>query len=301
MNTWSGIEEFFTVAQARSFTQAALRLGKSASQVSREVADLEDRLGQRLLYRSTRSVSLTEAGERFLVRCRRLLEDRNEAFATAIDESAQLQGHLRMTCSERFVIPMINRFLHRHPSLNIDVLLANEVLDLIDQGIDLAIRFGRLGDSRLIATRLGSRSRHLCAAPAYAQRHGLPLSVHDLAQHDCVCGLNEAWAFLLDGRPVEFRPDGRFRCNSGYTVLDAALSGLGLCQLPDFYVESALRNGELVELLPELRPAEEDVWAVYPHRQHVPSKVRLTVEHLQDEFRRRPRVGGPADRAGPDP
>ncbi len=166
MNAWSGIEEFYVVAQALNFTQAARRLGVSASQVSREVARMEDRLGQRLLYRSTRHVSLTNAGARFLVHCRRLLEDRDEALATVIDESSPLWGQLRTTCSERFVVPMINRFMIRHPHFNAEVLLANEIMHLVDSGIDMAVRFGRLQDSQLVATGLGSRTRYLCAAPA---------------------------------------------------------------------------------------------------------------------------------------
>jgi len=293
MSTWSGIEEFYTVAQTRSFTQAALRLGLSASQVSREVAGLEDRLGRRLLYRSTRRVSLTEAGEQFFVRCRRLLEDRDEALAAMLNESAHLQGQLRMTCSERFVVPMINRFMLDHPGLSVDVLLANEMMDLVDHGIDLAVRFGTLRDSRLVAARLGARNRFLCAAPAYLQARGAPGSLDELAQHDCVGGIDEDWHFMLDGRPHEYRPQGRFRCNSGYAVVEAALRGIGVCQLPDFYVEAHLRDGTLLELLPQHRPAEETVWAVYPHRRHVPLKVKLAIEHFQQEFQHRPPIGAP--------
>lgn len=287
MSAWSGIEEFYAVAQARSFTHAARRLGLSASQVSREVARLEDRLGQRLLYRSTRNVSLTEAGEQFLIRCHRLLEDRDEALAAVAEASAQLRGQLRMTCTERIIVPMINRFMRHHPHLHVDVLLANEVVDLVDQGIDLAVRFGPLRDSRLVATRLGSRTRYLCATPAYLAARGTPRTLEELWQHDCIGGAEELWSFTRDGRPSEHRPNGRFRCNAGYAVMDAALNGLGLCQLPDFYVEELLNIGTLVEVLATHRPQHEEVWAVYPHRRHVPLKVRLAVEHLQQEFQRR--------------
>ncbi len=288
MSTWSGIEEFYSVAQARSFTQAARRLGLSASQVSREVAQLEDRLGKRLLYRSTRHVSLTEAGEQFFGRCRRLIEDRDEALTAMLNESAHLNGQLRMTCSERFVVPMVNRFMHLHPHLSVYVLLANGVIDLVDHGLDLAVRFGHLDDSRLVATRLGSRSRYLCASPAYLEEHGVPRSLDELSTHRCVCGIDETWRFTRERRSFEHRPDTRFACNSGYAVVDAALSGLGLCQLPDFYLEDHLRDGTLVEVLAEHRPQEEDVWAVYPHRRHVPSKVKLAIEHMQREFQSRP-------------
>jgi DNA-binding transcriptional LysR family regulator len=292
MSSWSGIEEFSMVAQVRSFSEAARRLGLSTSHVCRQIAKLEDRLGQRLLYRSTRRVSLTEAGERFLVRCRRLLEDRDEALSAMLDESERLQGQLRMTCSERLVVPMINRFMLRHPHLNVDVLLANDVVDLVDHGIDLAVRFGRLRDSRLVATRLGSRTRYLCAAPSYLQERGAPASLDDLSQHHCISGFEEIWPFLRDGQVYEHRPGGRFRCNAGNAVVDAVLSGLGLCQLPDFYVEDHLRLGTLVEILAAHRPKDEDVWAVYPHRRHVPLKVKLAVEHLQQEFQSRRPIAG---------
>lgn len=291
MSNWSGIEEFYTVAQARSFTQAARRLGMSASQISREVAQLEDRLGQRLLYRSTRRVSLTEAGERFLERCRRLLEDRDEALATVADEATHLQGHLRMGCGERFIVPMINRFMQQHPQLNVELVLWNRMVDLIEEGIDLAVRFGPMSDSRLVATKLGTRTRCLCASPVYLQAHGVPASLDELIQHACVVRPNEPWSFMRNGQPQVMQATGRFSCNSGYAVLDAALMGLGLCQLPEFYVEEHLRSGALVELLAEHRPIDEDVWAVYPHRRHVPLKVRLAVEHLHNEFKRRSPIG----------
>jgi DNA-binding transcriptional LysR family regulator len=196
-----------------------------------------------------------------------------------------------MTCSERFVVPMINRFMLQHPHLHVEVLLANELMDLVDHGIDLAVRFGQLRDSSLIATRLGSRTRYLCASPGYLQAHGCPQSLEDLARHHCVSGIADVWTFTRDGRAWEHRPDGRFRCNSGYAVVDAALAGLGLCQLPDFYIEEPLHTGSLVEILPGHRPPDEEVWAVYPHRRHVPLKVRKAVEHLQKEFRGRKSPG----------
>src|SRR6185437_8789034 len=227
---WSGIEEFFAVAQAKGFTRAARRLGLSASQVSREVARLEDRVGQRLLYRSTRHVSLTEAGERFFIHCRRMLEDRDDALAALQEDSSQLQGHLRITCSERFVVPMINRFLLRHPCLRADVILTNGLVDLGEHGVDVAIRFGHQRDSSLVTVRLGSRSRHLCASPSYLSAHGTPSCLEDLAQHDCVCGIDDVWSFIRDGLAYEHRPIGRFGCNSGYAVIDAAVDGLGICQ-----------------------------------------------------------------------
>lgn len=287
MSTWSGIDEFCTVAQLRSFSQAARRLGMSTPQVSREVARLEDRLGQRLFYRSTRRVSLTEVGERFFERCRRLMEERDEAVAAVIDEPAELNGQLRMTCTERFIVPMVNRFMQRHPQLTVELLLRNAAIDLVDQGMDLAVRCGPMTDSRLVAVKVGSRARYLCAAPAYVREHGMPRSLDELAQHACLVIPDENWVFMRSRQPHEHRPHGRFLCNSGHALLDATLSGLGISQLPDFYVDEYLRDGRLVELLPEHRAPDEDVWAVYPHRRHVPLKVKLAIEDLQAEFHKR--------------
>ena len=288
MSSWAGIDEFVAVAQTRNFSLAAKRLACSASQVSREISRLEDRLGQRLFYRTTRHVSLTEAGDRFLMACRRLLEERDEAISLIADDSEQLRGHLRLTCAiaygERFIIPLISRVMSENPGLSVEVFLTDEVLDLVDKGIDLAIRFGKLSDSRLVATRISARTRLLCASPAYIERHGSPESLEDLQRHACLRGVAETWTFNRDGRPYLHRPQGRFRCNSGYAVLQAALSGLGLCWLPDFYVWPHLRRGELVEVLPGHRPDDEGVWAVYPDRRHLPAKVKALLARLHVEL-----------------
>jgi len=285
MGSWAGIDEFVAVAQVRSFSLAARRLSCSTSQISREIAALEDRLGQRLFYRTTRHVSLTEAGERFLVRCRRLVDERDETLAAMLETGDQLQGHLRMTCSvaygERFVVPITNELMLDHPRLCVDVLLTDAVVDLTGEGLDLAVRFGRLRDSRLVAARLTSRTRLLCASPAYLAARGAPQTLEALADHECLRGAVDTWAFDRGGQPFQHRPQGRFRCNSGYAVLQAALSGLGICRLPDFYVRPHLQCGELVELLAEHRPEDEGVWAVYPDRRHLPAKVRAMIDRLR--------------------
>src|SRR4051812_37433445 len=192
MSQWDGIDEFVAVAQARSFTQAAKSLDRSTSQLSRDIAQLEQRLGQRLLYRTTRHVSLTEAGERFLLRCRHLQDERDEALATTLAEQDDLRGQLRLTCSvaygERFVVPIVTRLMQENPEFTAEILLADEVLDLVDRGIDLAVRFGRLRDSRLIATRLASRTRLLCASPAYIAQRGFPERLEELTHHSCLRG-----------------------------------------------------------------------------------------------------------------
>lgn len=285
MSSWAGIDEFVAVAQTRNFTRAGKRLGRSASQISRDIAQLENRLGQALFYRTTRHVSLTEAGERFFQRCRRLQEERDEAVAGMLDVGVELQGQLRLTSAvaygERFVVPVVCEFMAEHPKLSVDIHLTDEVLDIVDRSIDLAVRFGKLRDSRLVATRLASRMRQLCASPAYLERHGTPERFEDLAHHVCLRGTSDVWIFSHEGEPYHYRPQGRFHCNSGYGALEAALRGLGLCWLPDFYVRPYLERGDLLEVLSKNRSADEGVWAVYPDRRHVSTKVKGLVQKLQ--------------------
>ncbi|OYQ35610.1 LysR family transcriptional regulator [Niveispirillum lacus] len=286
MGSWDGIDSFIAVCETESFSAAATRLGVSTSHVSREVARLEDRLQVRLLYRTTRRVSVTDAGRTFLERCRRLVEEREEAFAAVSESDGAPRGHLRLTCSiaygERFIVPLVNRFLLSHPQLSVSIDLTNRLVDLVGEGFDLAVRTGAsLNDSRLIAVQLTSRRRYLCAAPAYLEQVGAPVSLDDLARHECLTGTAELWHFDDHGQQVSFRPAGNWRCNSGFAVLDAARQGLGLCQLPDFYVETDLAAGTLVSLLDQHRPPDEGIWAVYPHRRHLSPKVSLLVDYLK--------------------
>ncbi|MGX1692560.1 LysR family transcriptional regulator [Brevundimonas naejangsanensis] len=288
MSRWDGIDEFTAVAEQASFSAAARRLGLSTSAVSREIARLEDRLQTRLLHRTTRRVELTDAGRDFLARCRRLIDERDEALAAVQPDDQAPRGLLRMTCSvsygERFIAPAVNAFAKLNPELRIELDLDNRLRDLVGDGYDLAVRFGHLTDSRLMARRLASRRLILCASPDYLARRGAPRDLSEIASHDGLIGSAEHWRFTEAGREVSLRPTGRWRCNSGAAVLDAALQGLGLCQLPDFYVAEALASGVLVSLLDNQRPPDEGVWAVHPHPRHVPPKVRAMIDWLHDRL-----------------
>ena len=292
MSGWEGLDEFVAVAECGQFTAAAERLGLSSSQISRQVARLEERLQTRLFYRSTRKVTLTEAGQTFLQHCQRLQDAREEALRAIGDLAGEPKGLLRMTCAvaygERFIVPLVNQFMARHPQLRVEIELSNQPLDLLQGGFDLAIRLGRLQDSRLIASRLAPRVMHLCAAPAYLARYGQPHSLSELAGHNCLVGSSDQWSFQQDGRETSLRVQGHWRCTSGDAVLDAALRGFGLCQLPDYYVQPHLRNGTLTDLLPQQRPPHTAVWALYPQQRHLSPKVRLLVALLKEELARRP-------------
>ncbi|WP_303717693.1 LysR family transcriptional regulator [Brevundimonas naejangsanensis] len=293
MSRWDGIDEFTAVAEQASFSAAARRLGLSTSAVSREIARLEDRLQTRLLHRTTRRVELTDAGRDFLARCRRLIDERDEALAAVQPDDQAPRGLLRITCSvsygERFIAPAVNAFARQNPELRIELDLDNRLRDLVGDGYDLAVRFGHLTDSRLMARRLASRRLILCASPDYLARRGAPRDLSEIASHDGLIGSAEHWRFTEAGREVSLRPTGRWRCNSGAAVLDAALQGLGLCQLPDFYVAEALASDALVSLLDGQRPPDEGVWAVHPHPRHVPPKVRAMIDWLHDRLSHAPR------------
>lgn len=286
MNRWEGLDEFVAVAECGQFTAAAERLGLSSSQVSRQIARLEERLQTRLFYRSTRRVALTEAGQTFLHHCQRLQDAREEALRAVGDLNSEPKGLLRMTCAvaygERFIVPLVTDFMSRYPQLRVDIELSNRTLDLVHEGLDLAIRLGRLQDSRLVATRLAPRQMYLCAAPVYLQRYGRPHSLSELGRHNCLVGSSDQWIFQLNGREATQRVQGNWRCNSGQAVLEAALRGLGLCQLPDYYVLEHLRSGALVSLLDNHQPPNTAVWALYPQQRHLSPKVRQLVDALRE-------------------
>jgi DNA-binding transcriptional LysR family regulator len=282
---WEGLDEFVAVAECGSFLRAAERLRVSSSHVSRQVARLEERLQARLFYRTTRRVSLTEAGQTFFSRCQRLIEERDEAFLAVSDLHGTPKGLLRMTSAvaygERFIVPLVNEFMAQHPQLRVEIELSNRPLDLVQEGYDLAIRLGRLSESSMVATRIAPRALYLCASPSYLQRYGRPHTLSELSRHNCLIGTSDTWMLQVEGREQPFKPSGNWRCNSGQAVLDAALNGLGLCQLPDYYVLELLRRGLLVSLLEDNRPPDSAVWAVYPQRRYPLPKVRLLIDSLK--------------------
>ena len=286
MQSWEGLDAFVAVAETGNFTRAASRLGVSISQVSREVNRLEERLGTQLLVRNTRRVALTENGRLFERRCRQLIDDREAAFDSVISGKDAIKGLIRLTCAvaygERTITPIIGRFLAEHPEISVEIELTNRVLDLVADGMDLAVRIGEIADARLDRVQLGSRSLHVCAAPGYVERHGAPATSTDINAHACLLGTAQRWQFKTAGQENQITPQGRWRCNSGFAVLDAAIQGLGICQLPDFYVQNHLRDGTLVELLADERPSDQAIWAVFPKRPPQPSRIAALIKFLQE-------------------
>ncbi|PZU75327.1 MAG: LysR family transcriptional regulator [Rhizobium sp.] len=287
MSSWAGIEEFVAVANAGSFVGGARTLGVSAAHISRSIAQLEARVQNQVFVRTTRSVRLTATGHTLLDHCRRIIVERDEAFAM-VTEGGEPHGELRVTCSaamgERFLAPIIRRFCERHPQVSVTIELTNRLVDLVGEGFDLAIRTGTLADSRLIGTRIASRTHYTCAAPKYFKREGVPIYVSDLGHHECLTGTATSWHFKVGGEEYFHRPRGRWRCNNGTAVVDAALSGMGICQLPEFYVLPYIGTGELQPILGDFQPDAEPIWAVYPQRRHLLPKISRLVDALRAEL-----------------
>lgn len=282
--TWEGLDEVIAIADSGSFVAGAALLGLSPSHMSRVIARLEDRLGAKLFHRTTRRVRLTDVGRSFVDQCRRITQERDELFSNA-SGSAEPQGELRLTCSialgERFIAPIVRQFATDHPQLSVTLDLTNRLVDLVGEGYDLAIRTGQPVDSRLTSRRIATRSIETCAAPDYLGASGEPDSVEQLKSHDCLIGTSSTWHFLEGDTPRTFMPRGRWRCNSGSAVVEAAIAGMGICQLPSFYVGEAIGSGKLRPILQRYRAEPEPVWATSPQRRNLLPKVRSLVDILE--------------------
>lgn len=285
-------EVFFRVVEAKGFGAAARRLETTPASVSRRVKGLEQRLGVRLLQRTTRKLSLTEAGERYFSEGGRLLRELDELEQALSAAALEPEGELRivapMSFGQRRLAPIAARFAALHGKLRISLLLEDRESDLLDAGADLAIRIGYPADSSMIARAIAPVARHVCASPAYLQRRGYPKIPEDLLQHDCLhynlISEREEWTFRGDDGERSLAIRGRFCSNNGDVLAEAAVEGLGIALLPDFIVEAHLAAGRLIKVLEDSARAPMTLFALYPSRQHVPAKTRKFLEFLLDWF-----------------
>lgn len=288
MFIWEGVSEFVAVAETDSFTQAAKRLDVSTAQVSRQVSALEARLSTKLLYRTTRKVSMTEEGKMYYQHCRQSLDGLEEAERAITNLQVKPRGKLRMTApvtyGEKIIAPLVNDFVIRYPELDVQFDMTNQKLDLVAEGYDLAVRMGRLEDSSMMAKRLSSRVKYVCASPEYLSNYGAPHSLSELDQHNCLQGNLDYWSFDEKGKSRKVSIKGNITCNNGWTLLDAALKGIGIVQLPDYYVEESLKSGKLISLLEHCQEDNEGIWAVYPHNRHLSPKVRMLLEFFSESL-----------------
>jgi DNA-binding transcriptional LysR family regulator len=293
MDRLAAIEAFVRVAECGSFSKAAERLHSSKSVVSRQVGALEAELGARLLHRTTRALTLTEAGRSYFAQAARILADLAEANASVGQLQAAPRGRLRVSAPMSFgflhLAPAVPDFLDRYPDVEIDLAMNDRYVDLVDEGFDMAVRIGKLEDSSLVARKLAPARRTICAAPAYLQARGVPASPDDLKAHECLCysnvGLSQEWRFVRpDGRPWPVEVRGRLHANNGDALRAAALRGFGLAVLPSFLVGRDFQSGALVSVLDAFMAQDSGVYAVYPHARHLSPKVRAFVDFLADRF-----------------
>ena len=294
MDTVAAMIVFAKVVEANSFSEAARRLGQSKSAISKQVAGLEDRLGARLLNRTTRRLSVTEVGAALYERCARIAAEVEAAEQVVTHLHAAPRGTLRVNAPMSFghlhLAPAIPAFLDRYPEVAIDLTLNDRFVDLVDEGFDLAIRVARLNDSSLVARKLAPERVVVCAAPSYVARRGAPQAPADLTAHDCIVyaqpSPQDQWSFVdREGRRSAVAVRGRLQANNGDAIRAALLAGAGVGRLPTFLVGADICEGRLVRLLPEYDSVfEGGVYAIYPHSRHLSPKVRAFVDFLVESF-----------------
>jgi DNA-binding transcriptional LysR family regulator len=290
MSKLQEMTSFVAVVDAGSFVGAAEATGLSKAAVSRHVGELEKRLGVRLLQRTTRRLSLTEEGRLFFERAKELLESIDEAESQLTLRKGEARGVIRvnapLTYGALHLAPLWGPFADANPKVSLDITLSDRVVDLVDEGYDLAIRITRIPDSSLVTRRLASTRMVLCASPAYLDRHGTPAHPRELARHAVISytywSTRDTWQFTGPEGAVEVRIASRIHTNNGDTCRRAALADHGIILQPDFLVGDDLRRGDLVELMPTYRSIEIGIYAVYPSRKHLPLKTRRLIDFLAD-------------------
>ena len=281
---------FVRAAALSNLSAAGREFGLSAAVASARLAQLERQLGARLLHRTTRRISLTQEGEVFAERARELLDAADAARASVGHAFEQPQGRLRVSMpsslGRQHVSAVIPEFLRRYPGVSLDLHLSDEVVELVDKGLDLAVRLGALADSTLVARKLATNRRVLCASPAYLERFGIPRHPLDLAQHECVVLSDQRnWAFVTPAGVVDVRVSGRLVTDNGEVIRDALVAGFGIGVKSTWSVAPFLHSGELVSVLDNYPLAETvAIWAVYPSRAFVPPKTTAFIDFLIGHF-----------------
>ena len=287
------IESFVSVATRGSLTAAANAEGVAPAVIGRRLDALEERLGVKLLVRTTRKLTLTHEGSAFLEDCQRLLADISNAEASVSAGGVKASGHLRITApggfGRRHVAPLVPAFLAQHPDVSLSLNLSDRVVDIINEGFDCAVRVGDLVDSSLVSQRLADNRRLCVAAPAYLKSAGIPQHPSELARHECLTLSSDAsqtrgWAFIIDGQLAHSRPSGRLDCSDGQVLHDWCLRGLGIAWRSTWEVESDIQSGRLQSVLDDFAAPPNGIFAVIPQRKHLPLRVRLWIDFLKHHY-----------------
>jgi DNA-binding transcriptional LysR family regulator len=300
-----GMSVFSKVVQAGSLSAAARELGVSTAVVSRTLSALEARLGVRLINRTTRSLHLTDEGASYYETCQRILAEIEEADAAVTARRVEPQGVLKVALPASFghqhIAPLIPRFAERYPKIELALSLSDRSINLIEEGFDLAVRIAELKDSSLAARKLAPNRRVVCASPAYLRRHGEPKTPQDLAKHNCLVatwehGFAMTWEYKNPaGKRGSVRVTGRYACDNWEVLREWAIAGLGVALKSTWDVRRQLEDGSLVALLPGYDFATDvGIYAVYPHRRHLPAKTRVFIDFLAESFGPEPYWDKPA-------
>ncbi|USD67382.1 LysR family transcriptional regulator [Vibrio sp. SCSIO 43136] len=289
MDSFEGINEFVAVAESRGFSTAAKQLGCSTSHVSRQVTRLEERIGTALFARTTRMVSLTEAGEIYYQQCKELVIGLQQANELVTSQQTQLSGTLRVSAagalSENHVAPALMAFAKQHPKLSIDIDFNTKMVNFVEEGFDFAIRYGRLNDSGLVARKLIDRPMAAAASQAYIDQFGQPSHPEQLKQHSCIIANKDVWLFEESGQALNgVKVQGRMRSNNPNVVLAACEQGLGIAYLPKSSFNGALADGRLQPVLEPYWGSGSSSWIVYQNRRFLPMRARLAIDYLLEHF-----------------
>ncbi|PZQ65049.1 MAG: transcriptional regulator [Phenylobacterium zucineum] len=291
MDRLDEIRAFVAVAEARSFTQGARKLDVSGAQVSKLIARLENRLGARLLNRTTRDVSMTDTGQAYLEQAREVLES-FDALETSVRDKSGPSGTLKISAPVSFgknqLTPALLDFASGCSAVSLDVSFSDRVVNLVEEGFDVAVRIGHLADSSLVARRLAAVRMVTCAAPDYLSRAGVPQALEDMAAHEAILDTNArdatVWRFGPQSDPKDVRVHGRLRFNGAEACVAAGVAGFGVVRTPAFAAAEELRAGRLVPVLCHFEPELIHVHAVYPHARHLAAKVRAFVDFLAHRY-----------------
>jgi DNA-binding transcriptional LysR family regulator len=292
MDTIDGMRVFAAVVEARSFSAAARTLGISTALASKYVGQLEERLGARLLNRTTRKSSPTEVGSAYYERCTKIISEFDELEQAVNDQHAAPRGVLRVSGPRAFgedgLVPAVASFMTRYPAITVELLLEERMVDIVAEGFDLAIRVGALEDSSMIARRITDFPYYVCASPDYLAAAGMPETPADLSDHQCV--VNTAisptgqWRFMIDGQERQVTVPARARVNTAPSTATLVRAGLGLGVCLISTVRDDLEAGRLVRVLQSFDAYDRSIYAMYPHARHLSGKVRVFVDHLLDSF-----------------
>lgn len=295
MDRLTAMRVFVEVVDSGSQTAAAEKLDMSRAMVTRYLAELEQWLGERLLHRTTRRLSLTDAGQDCLLRCRQVLEQVFDLESSAGVRNAEPKGLIRVTSSMSFgrlhLAPAIAEYVARYPQVQVDMQLLDRTVNLVEERIDLAIRTSNDLDPSLVARKLAPCKSVICATPAYLEKHGMPQTLEDLARHNCLTYAHfgkSQWRFTRNGQPESVQVGGNISANEVSTLLEVTLAGAGISMQPTYLAAPLLRAGALVAVLSQWQPVEMGIYGVYASRRYLPPALRTLLDFL-------------AERLGPEP